>query len=311
MRLSIDPLLAATLHEQPPTNWATRLLFTSPNAMRLFTARPRLYQDLESGNPTLAAYAHILASSGTTFGSLISIGAGDGYVDLSLPLAWKALRYIPVDISQAMVEAAVETARQRSIVALGLVTDVENTSSFLEERLEAEAPPPRLVVCLGNMFGNLDQGERALLMRLRAILDGPQCRLMLSVALGEFPRPIDRATFDARVGWSDLRALLSAGVARRTGEDALRIEEAMADRLVVAAGASDVPGADALLLSDGPSGSPLLHLRRYAFPPLLNWLEQVFALNVVDAQDCALPSVEEVRLGIALLALRTTSPGTQ
>ena len=306
MTLRIDPRLAATLRKKPPTNWATRLLFTSPNAMRLFTERPRPYRDLESGDPTLAAYAHVLAPSGATFGSLISIGAGDGYVDLSLPLAWKTMRYFPVDISQAMVEAAIEAARRRGVAASGLVADAEDTGSFLEETLEAEAAPPRLVVCLGNMLGNLDEGERALLMRLRALLAGPQCRLMLSVALGSFPRPIDRATFDARVGWSDLRALLATGVVQRTGGDAPRIEEAMADRLIVAAGASDVPSADALLLSDGPSGAPLLHLRRYAFPPLLNWLEEVFALSVVAAQDCALPGVDEVRLGIALLALRAT-----
>jgi hypothetical protein len=272
--------------------------------MRLFTARPRLYRDLESGDPVLAGYTHIIKPSGATFGSLISIGAGDGYVDLSLPLAWKRMRYIPVDISQAMVEAAMETATRQGVATSGLVTDVEDTGSFLEERLEAEAPPPRLVVCLGNMLGNVDQGERALLTRLRALLVGPQCRLMLSVALGSFPRPIDRATFDARVGWSDLRALLSAGAAQRTGEDAQRIDDAMADRLIVAADVSDVPGADALLLSDGPSGAPLLHLRRYAFLPLLDWLEQAFALTEVATQDCALPGVDEVRLGTALLALR-------
>jgi hypothetical protein len=108
--------------------------------MRLFTARPRLYRDLESGDPVLAGYTHIIKPSGATFGSLISIGAGDGYVDLSLPLAWKRMRYIPVDISQAMVEAAMETATRQGVATSGLVTDVEDTGSFLEERLGRRHP---------------------------------------------------------------------------------------------------------------------------------------------------------------------------
>jgi hypothetical protein len=212
------------------------------------------------------------------------------------------VRYFPVDISQTMVQAAVDAARRRGVAVSGLIADAEDTGSFLGRILAAESSPPRLVVCLGNMLGNLDTGERALLTRLAGLLAGPNCRLMLSVALGHFPRPIDRATFDSRVDWSDLCGLLAAGVVRRTGGDAGKVEQAMSDRLVVAAAASDVPGADSLLLSDGPSGAALLHLRRYSLSSFVRWLEEVVGLSVVATQDCELPGADDVRFGIVLLA---------
>lgn len=302
MMSRVDPRLAALLGQELPVDWATRLLFSSPNATHFYAHRPRQYRDLETGDAVLFAYADILASCRADFRSFVSIGSGDGYVDLSLPLDWNTVRYFPVDISQTMVEAAVDAARRRGADVSGLVADAEDTGSFLESILRVEASPPRLVACLGNMLGNLDTGERALLVRLGALLTGPSCRLMLSVALGRFPRPIDRPTFDTRVGWSELCGLLADGVARRIGADPAKIQQAMSNRLVVAADASDVPSTDSLRLADGPSGATLLHLRRYSFASLLRWLEQALGLSVVATRDCALPGTDDVRLGIVLLA---------
>lgn len=307
MILRIDPRLQAAMDEEPPADWATRLLFSRPDAMHLYATRPQPYRERETGDPVIAAYADLLAPHRCTFRSLISIGAADGYVDLRLPLAWDAIRYTPVDIARTMVEAALTAARLRGVEASGIVADAEDAGAPLVEELVADAPPPRLVVCLGNVLGNLDLGEYALLRRVRALLDGPESRLMLSVALGRFPRPLDRSTFDARVGWSDLCPLLAAGVARRTGENVADVAQAMTERLAVASSISDVPDADTLLLSDRLSGVPLLHLRRYAFPALLRWLTDTFELRVAAVRDLTLPDSADVRLGIVLLAPSSAS----
>jgi Histidine-specific methyltransferase, SAM-dependent len=302
LTLRSDPCLAAILCQELPANWATRRLFSGPDAMRLYAQRPRQYADLEVGDAVVSAYDRVVGSCGPGFRSFISIGSGDGYVDLSLPLDWTTVRYFPVDISIGMVQAAVDTAKRRGVAVSGLVADAEDAASFLQGVLSAEATPPRLVVCLGNTLGNVDTGEQTLLIRLARLLAGPNCRLMLSVALGRFPSPIDRATFDSRVGWGDLAGLFAAAVVRRSGEAVRNVEQEMPERLVVTAAASDVPHADTLLLSDRPSGAALLHLRRYSLSSLLRWLEEVVGLRVVASQDCPLPGTDDVRLGIVLLA---------
>jgi dimethylhistidine N-methyltransferase len=132
--------------------------------------------------------------------ALVELGSGSAAKTRVLIRAlierWGGLRYLPIDISSAMLEASsrrlLDEHPKLAITALGLP---------FEEALGRVADlvrGPRLVLWLGSSVGNLSRGEAAaFLSRVRAGL-GPEDRFLLGVDLRKDKATLERAYDDAR-----------------------------------------------------------------------------------------------------------------
>ncbi len=89
---------------------------------------------------------------------VMGLGAGQGDKDLLALNAFRtngrALRYRPVDSSQALLEMAVGRARRAGIPTRGLKADLENAKTF--DLLARSAQGPRFYLVLGNSLGIID-----------------------------------------------------------------------------------------------------------------------------------------------------------
>lgn len=121
---------------------------------------------------------------------VVSLGAGQGDKDLlvlealracperSRGVAGRAVRYRPVDASQALLELAVSRAARAGITVRGLKADIETSATF--DALAASAAEHRLYLVLGNSLGVMD--PLSFLEKLRRLL-----------------RPLDQLLLDAEL----------------------------------------------------------------------------------------------------------------
>lgn len=93
---------------------------------------------------------------------IVSFGAGEGVKDRrlveSLQAAGRAVRYFPVDASQALLEAACEAVENDEEDVTGVKADI---SSPVHLVLASDASePPKLVLMAGNTLGGFDPMEQ-------------------------------------------------------------------------------------------------------------------------------------------------------
>ncbi len=159
---------------------------------------------------------------------VLSLGSGQGDKDLilleRLVSLGKRIRYIPVDVSQALLEMACGGALEAGIWAQGIKADLT-----LPEHVAALAPgadtPPRLVLLLGNTLGAFDPIAEArvvaglLRSEDRLIVDGEIYAGGQTVA--GYDNPLNR-----RFAWAPLHAV---GIEDADGE--IVFEDGSDDRL--------------------------------------------------------------------------------
>jgi hypothetical protein len=261
-------------------------MFVHRQAGAIWAQRSATAEAFEGLTAVLALYADVLRSVATPFRSLVSLGAATGVIDKYLieTLGEPRPTYIPVDLSAHLCEAALRATSGVCNAPLGIVADFESRLPFVAEAASPKLSPPLLICCTGNAIGNLDRGEKNFFTNVRAMMSTADA-LLISFATGHFPQPMTRPVFDATVGWEDLRELLACSVEVLTGEPAETVAPALDERLSVAPGASDVPGADALRLVDKLSNRTLVHLRRYTLGSMSDWIATRFRMQVLAAQE--------------------------
>ncbi|HYL80384.1 MAG TPA: L-histidine N(alpha)-methyltransferase [Candidatus Acidoferrum sp.] len=152
---------------------------------------------------------------------LIELGSGSAAKTRILIEAFLArqagLRYIPIDISRAMLE---ESSRDllRDYPAL----DVTAIACEYQEglaRLDGQADAPKLVLWLGSNIGNLDRAEAARFLRGVGGLMSPADRLLVTVDLRKDPAILHRAYDDSRGMTARFNLNLLARINRELGGD--------------------------------------------------------------------------------------------
>ncbi len=110
--------------------------------------------------------------------------------------AQPALRYMPVDVSQSVVEQAAEelTRSCADLHVHGVVGDIERHLDRLPPAREGQ---PRIVAFLGGTIGNFPPGTRRRMLRDIAALLGPADHLLLGTDLVKDPAVIEAAYNDA------------------------------------------------------------------------------------------------------------------
>ena len=137
--------------------------------------------------------------STTDAGELVELGAGASDKARVLLDAMRDAgtlrRYIPLDVSQTVVEDAARTLTDdyEGLQVYGVVGDFERHL----EHVPAREGAPRLVALLGGTIGNFPPGTRRNVLSKIATLLSPNCRLLLGTDLVKDPRIIEAAYNDA------------------------------------------------------------------------------------------------------------------
>jgi L-histidine N-alpha-methyltransferase len=135
----------------------------------------------------------------TGAGELVELGSGSAekariLLD-AMARAGTLRRYVPLDVSQTMVEEAAQQLvdEYAGIRVHGVIGDFERHL----ESVPAADGAPRLVALLGGTIGNFPPGtRRTLLRKIRALL-GPDDRLLLGTDLVKDPELIEAAYDDS------------------------------------------------------------------------------------------------------------------
>jgi SAM-dependent methyltransferase len=301
VKLWIDDITSGVAPGCVPNDWATRAAFSYRGAASHWKSRTSSAVSLEENDAVLSLYTSALAKLDPSWTTVVSLGAGTGFVDKAIIQYLNlSTRYIPVDLTKDMCEAAIMRLGAVCDVPMAVVADFEGNFIYVRKALAAE-PKSRTLYCCTATVGNLDLGETSFLRNVLSIMDPQDC-LLVSIPTGSFGYPVNRDRFDATVGWRELSALLAGSIAMMTGESAEAAEAALDSRLDVRSGISDVSEAETVDLWDRISGRTLLHFRRYRLAALQRWIEQSMSAKVLCADELCLST--ESGVGVLVLAAR-------
>jgi len=284
--LVADPeLVDQQLRNPPPDAWHNRDLYFGIEGAKGWLATvndPNYYvqpQEIRLRKLLLEAVDQI---SARTF---VSLGPGDASGDREIAIKLRSrepwLQYIPVDISDGLLQRTVGVLSKEVRVPVGILGDFEDRLNFIFWQLRVYAVHPILFALLGNTMGDLDRYEESLLRTLRDFIDRSDY-LLLDVSLvgPRWSRDSDRRFNHTSYG-PGYRQFIASGVTRRTGESAESIMAKFEERIRFDEGYSDVANARTVNLVDTRSNRLVCTLRRYQWDSLLEWLERKMHFKIL------------------------------
>jgi hypothetical protein len=311
-----DPYVAAVHRGAavPRRDWASRALYVGEEG-----ARSWLSVVHEPGYPLSDPDAfslrqnHREAISGWDFQTLVSLGPGDGAGDAELlsfrdPTAFgpkpgesaRRLRYIPVDISKPLLDAAMERLAPLAEVAAAFLCDFEDDHGLLADAIRRFAVAPVLYSLLGGTLGNLERGEGQFFETIRNLMrrgDG----LLIDVPLAGPRWSTEHEPRLRASGYSEaLRNFLTAGGAGHLGyqQETLDFDQA------VRFSHTHEPEteAESITVSERSTGRKLLTFRRYRWNSILSWFGH-HGLRVAFARSALTSPQDRFGMGVVLLTL--------
>lgn len=270
------------LNEPLPREWRQRALYIRGGARRwLALAKDRDYISTETSRSINAML--LRAAQHAEVHTIVSLGPGDGETDFEIVTHIKnrqpSLRYIPVDISDSLLQTAIRKVAEQVYVPIGILADFEEHLAFINRKIKQFGRGPILFSLLGNTLGNLDRFERAFVGTLRTMMRHSDMLLIdISLAGSEWSIGQDRrGVVDSYVGPN--RTFIASAIARKTGESFEAIDFAKRIRVSEAISDSDVPNSKTIKLIDkgvdGASGAgQVLSIRRYDWESVKMWFQQ-------------------------------------
>ena len=105
----------------------------------------------------------------------ISLGPGNAKLDLELIKILKrrnkTIKYIPVDISDALLFWAIVTISSEVNVPFGILTDIEERLYFIKNKIFEISLRPKIFTLIGNTLGNLQINEKTFLDELSSVME--------------------------------------------------------------------------------------------------------------------------------------------
>jgi len=237
--------------------------------------------------------------------TMVSLGPGNADTDCELAIRLRNrepwLQYIPVDISDGLLQVAVNTLSNQVRVPVGILCDFEDRLNFIQRQLRVYSIPPTLFCLLGNTLGDLDQYEGTFVSTLSTMMR-PDDHFLLDISLAgpKWSREKDRRSSPKGFGPA-YRRFIATGIARRTYESEESIVERFEQRLQIRDGDSDVPNTHSLALYDMVSDRRVCTILRYDWESFLAWIQNEMKFKVV--YKCASFFDEDV-LGDGVLLLK-------
>lgn len=242
--------------------------------------------------------------------TFVSFGPGDANADEELAVRLRDcepwLQYIPIDISDGLLQRAVSRLSEQVRVPVGILSDFEERMGFIARKLRVHATPPLLLALLGNTLGNLDNFEERFLRGVRSIMQkGDHLLLDVSLAGPEWALNRDRRGQHATYG-SGYRRFIATGVARRHGRSVESVVVNFTKRIHFLFGQSDVPKTKAIDIiyreSERANGRVVYTIRRYDWDTLLSWLKSTLGLKILFAENKFIDGV----LGDGVILMKLT-----
>jgi hypothetical protein len=305
--VEIDPYIADIgMRDRVPNEWHARALYFGNEGGRRWLAMvtdPDYLKDLQR-HQMLQQLLRVVAGVSGSVSSVVSFGAGDAAVDRALILELTTdgdeLQYIPVDISEGLLNYSCRHIQGVAQVPFGLLTDFEDRMTFVKERLQGRLRKRALFSLLGNAFGNLDRGETSFMRQIESVLRRGDCLLLeVAVATPEWSFDGD-IRCDMKTHNKTERYFYSQGLARQTGEALQSIYNSYVKRIVAQEGSSDVGGVRSVEYVDSRTKKTVISLRRYDWEELKKWLTRKFNFSM-EAESFLPFDKGEIGIGAVLL----------
>lgn len=287
LEIVVDPeLISRQLSVHPPSDWRMRSYYIGLEGAKAWltaSSDPNYQSEEVKAGLRRETLGLVRGLETRTF---VSLGPGDGLLDREIAIELRnhepLLQYIPVDISNVLLEKAYELLAQQVQVPTGIVADFEDRLNFVLHHVRTRAPGPMLYGLMGNTFGNFDRSEGAFLNGLKVAM-GSKDRILIEVALlkpGVTPKFPSLAS-DLSAGF---RNFLACGASRLLGWNAHEVLREIDSFIGVeeSADASDVADTLSMAYRDKKSKRVLALVRRYSAGSLREWLTQEVGLKIVD-----------------------------
>jgi len=253
-----------------PANWASRALYTGASgAVRWLDLVHEPSYPLRDPHTFGLLEMRFAALDGLTVESFVSLGPGDGELDLALAASLQGarqragLKYIPVDLSSGLLKATIAHLESVVEIPVALQCDFETDHRFLRGALRPYAPCPRLFCLLGGTLGNLDLGEASFFQGLREVLDQGDYFLLDVPLAGPGWSAADEPRLKPQAYTTAFRRFL--GVAP---------DAAFEQQVALTQHRDEQTGAEVITVSQRAAERPLLLFRRYRWQPILGWLRE-------------------------------------
>lgn len=302
-------VMQATEEKNVPNDWASRALYTDEQGGQNW-----LNVVGETGYPLRGDYRfnlhknRLTAIRGLKPGTVISLGPGDGIDDLELVKALSdqssKLRYIPVDLSNSLLELTHANLKEHVDVPIGVICDFETSQGFILNVLSDYENGNRLFWMLGGTIGNLDLGEALFFSKIRQLLRGEDL-LLLDVPLAGPSWGAEDEPRLAHEGYSEMFKRFLGGAVRQW--DPASSEEDIAlqftHRIKLYLQHDDDFNAKIIHVFDNYYDRLILRFRRYNWTSFLNWLKKA-GFEIIFARTSITSDQDKFGMGVVLLSVK-------
>lgn len=283
--------------EPIPFNWCSRSLYCRDEGAQNWLAISKDPEDLLSsyGSPETAlknlwlSTLKYLKPDPKNISVVVSLGPGDGRTERAIlqEMIFNyqcSIRWIPVDISNGFLNCAIHKLKKEIPIPIGIRGDFEQGQDFIFEEINKEIKKienvpfsPILLTLIGATFGNLDEGEKSFLVRLKGELNkGDYFLFDVPIKGSQWSFEKDPRSQLAQFADS-FKEFLCSGLAFRLGIPKERLLNTFLDRIkyepLSGEQAGEVNETNTIRIYDRDSQLTLLKFRRYSWNELLNWIE--------------------------------------
>lgn len=235
--------------------------------------------------------------------SFVSLGPGNGKTDQEIAMVLRDIcprvQYIPVDISDGLLQIAIKELSKNIPVPLGIMGDFEERMNFINNQLKVYAPTPILYTLLGATIGNF-KNEGQFFADIKTRME-PKDRLLIdiSIAADNWTLENDRSGNVERISES-YKLFFSQGIARRTGNSTEQVYSTIDERLSIQEGESEVEGTKSIVILDKKTNQLVYIIRRYNWDKFPQWCEENGL--VVQEKECVMPPDKVIGDAVLLLS---------
>jgi len=292
--IAVDPEVSQRQISEPlPAAWRERTLYFGSEGAKAWLHAVNEDGYIPKNHHHKIERALIACLDRLDIRSFVSFGPGDGETDKRLVARLKSrdpwLQYIPVDISDGLLQRAIKVVGEEVNVPIGILGDFEDRTAFIGRQLRRHTVSSRLFSLLGNTLGNLDAGEHNFVENTRNLM-GQEDFLLIEVSI---IGPNWSKAKDQRLRHESYnegyRRFICHGIARRTGESVESIFKDFEKRVsfeveLPAMDAQGVENCIAIHTKAALDNHVVGTIRRYGWNALKTWFENTMRFKIITAK---------------------------
>ena len=306
--LVTDPAVARDDRGAAPDDWASRALYLGDRGAANWLAVSHSSAYTLCGNDPFDLHKNRLAALQDVHpATYVSLGAGDGSDDIEIlaALARRGRRpdYVPVDISQHLLQVAIRNAGCHAEIPAAVVGDFEAGQAFLADVFRRYVDSPVLFGLLGGTVGNFDLGEANFFTGFKGMMTTAD-KLLIDIPLfGPAWTPELEPRLDAGRYTEEFKMFLAGAAARWPRDEAeTRFHDDFGNWVDLALDEDATTAAKTIRVLEVENQRLLLTFKRFDWVSTLDWLVgQGFE---VEFAECSIKSEADVfGMGVALLSV--------